>query len=250
MRVVQRLKNLLRGRAHDVLDQLERPRDQLAVLVDELQSQVQSLQVSVVAAIADEKKMRIEMQDHLGKAGDWESRALLALEQGDESLARQAVEKKTALEARAIALHGPWESQKAAVQRLKDAFADAKKQVDEAKRRYTLLLARHQSAETRQKLEVSLSKKGTSNAAQMMEALEDRIRRIEAETEAHIETNGEWLTDDLERTFVGLEKTRGIDQSLDALKARLTGDSREVSIETVAGNTLDPVAELKRKLRE
>lgn len=249
MRFLQRLKNLLRGRAHAVLEEMEKPREQLSVVIDELQEQVRNLHRAVADAISDEKRIRIDIEDHLAKANEWDSRALLALQAGNEDLARQALAKKDEHESRSIALHAPWESQRAAVAKLKDALNVARGRVEETKRKYTLLVARHQSAKTRYELETVLSPKGDTGVAQIIEALEEKIRRIEAETEAQIEISGESTTIDLEKEFTDLEKRMRGDDALRTLRARLDA-SRGGEQFHLPVSSVDPIEEIKSKLRE
>ena len=94
MNVFARIKYIVRGKTESVLDQLENPEEQLSVFVGELNDQLQSLQKAVARAVADEKRLKMEIEDHLTQASEWEKRAVLALEAGHEDLAKQALVKK------------------------------------------------------------------------------------------------------------------------------------------------------------
>ncbi len=88
--LLQRLADFFRGRANRVLDELEDPREQFGLFVNDLSTQLADLRGAVARAMKDEKRLRLEIRDHLSKAADWERRAVFALEDGDETLARQS----------------------------------------------------------------------------------------------------------------------------------------------------------------
>ncbi len=115
---LKRFWYVLRGKTNRILNRMENPEEQLSVFVSELNTQVQDLQRSVAAAIADEKRLRIQIDGLLAQAEDWEKRAVLALEAGDESLAKEALVRKEACESDSLGLQTSWESQNDATLRL------------------------------------------------------------------------------------------------------------------------------------
>ncbi len=220
MNQLKRLWQVVRGRAGDFLDDVEDPEQQLATFVGELDEQIQGLHRSVAAAVADEKRLKMQIEDHLARAADWESRAVLALQDGNEELARQALLEKEQCEARSLALQRGWEAQKAATEKLKASLQAARARVADAKTKYTLLVAQYRSASTKKKIHDSLSVANVDSPMQMMERLSDRIRRLEAEAEVDLEL-GVPPGDELEAAFVALErKTKG-DEALQLLKQKL-----------------------------
>ena len=244
MRFFQRLSNVLHGKSNSLLDRLEIPEEQLSVFVNELNEQVQSLHRSVAGAIADEKRLKMQIEDHLGKASDWEARAILALREGQDDLAREALLKKDECETRSLALQRGWEAQREATEKLKASLQAARLRVAEAKTKYTLLLAQYKSAATKKKLHESLSAASDDSPMQLMERLSEKIRAIEAETEADLELGGANIGADLEATFVELERKKKGHQALEQLKAELA-DRQRLSPTVGAGNRID---ELKAKL--
>ena len=221
MGVFTRIRYIVKGKAGAVLDHMEKPEEQLAVFVNELNDQMANLQKAVSRAMADEKRLKMEIEDHLAQAAEWESRAVLALESGNADLAKQALVKKEDHEARAQSLEKPWKSQQAATEKLKANLQGTKGRIDEAKRKYTLMVAQYKTVETAKKVNDSLSTSTSNSAMAMMDRLGDKIRTIEAETEAAAELSGASDDVDLEAKFASLERTKRGDQALDALKAKL-----------------------------
>jgi phage shock protein A len=142
---------------------LEDP-SQLAVFVDELDRHVRDLHRAVARAIADGKRQKAEIGVHMARAAGWEARAVLARRDGDEALAREALLKKAQCEAYALTLRKSRETQREAARKLTASLRAERVRVEDAKSRYSALLAPCHSA--------------------VIEELNDRICQIEAELDA------------------------------------------------------------------
>jgi phage shock protein A len=224
---------------------LEDPSRQLAVFVDELDRHVRDLHRAVARAIADEKRQKMQIEDHLAKAADWEARAVLALQNGDEALAREALLQKEQCEAHALTLQKSWETQREATQKLKASLRAEKVRVEDAKTKYSLLLAQYQSAATRKRIHDTLSAESPRSPTVVIEELSDRIRQIEAETEVNLEMAGD-AADDLDARFMELERRARGDAALEALRQRI-GERRQLTDLRAKPARL---ADLKAKLEE
>lgn len=244
MNFFKRLWYILQGKTNEVLDRMEDPEQQLSVFVNELNEQVQSLHRSVASALADEKRLQMQIEDYLAKGNEWEARATLALQEGHEDLAREALVKKEECETQSLALQKGWDTQKAATEKLKASLQAAKLRVSEAKTKYTLLLAQYKSAATKKKLHESLSTVSDDSPMQLMERLSDKIRTIEAETEANLELGDGSVGSDLEAKFIELERRRKGDQALDLLKAKIAAGA-PLGLAAAGSSRVD---ELKAKL--
>jgi len=224
---VKRMMNVLRGKSNSVLEKLEKPEEQLSVFIDELNEQMAGLQKSVAAAMADEKRLKMQLDDLNDKAEQWEGKAILALKSGDENLAREALLQKDACLQQVAPIQKSWEVQKEATMKLRTALTRAKGQVEEAKRKYTLLVAKYKTAETNKKLTQTLTSSSDNSAQQMMDRLNDRIVMIESENEANQDLMGDSNNAELEARFVQLERKSRGDDALTQLKQKLA--AKEVS---------------------
>ncbi len=241
---LRRFWNIIRGKTNKMLDDFENPQEQLNLFARELDEQVSELRTAVSRALADEKRLRLEIEQSLEKASEWENRAILALEAGNEELARQALAKKEENESRSLERQKDWETQKEATKKLKTSLVSAKKQVDDAKRKYSLSLARYKSAAARKKIADTLTDQTGQSPMQAIEQLNERILSLEAETEASLELSEESLGTDLESKFVELENRQKSDQAFEQLKAAVKGKKAP------AASLSARVDELRSKLDE
>jgi len=236
----------MRGKTNKVLDKMEKPEEQLSVFLEDLNRSVIKMQSSVAAAVVDEKKLKLQLDKLITSSQDWEKKAVLALNSGDENLAREALVRKEDLEKEAGIVRTSWETQEKSTGQLKLNLTSAKGKVDQAKRDYNLLLARYRSAEAKQQMTRTLSTRLDESPMQYLEKLNDKILQLEAETEAEEEMGGETGGLSLDAKFEKLEKSQRGDDALLALKAKINGEQPQLE----AGKENDPVEDLKARLKQ
>jgi phage shock protein A len=222
---VKRVGRVLRAKGEELFSSVENPGDLLATAVTELDEQVHTLHRSVARAVADEKRLRMQAEDHLARSGEWESRAVLALQDGDEDLARQALARKKESDHEALMLQKRCAAQESETAKLKSALRASRHRVGDLKRQHAVLIARYESAQTQRKLQRSLSHDGEDSLLPLMSDLQERIDQLEAETQAELEVSGESVSADLETRFVELERRDNGDEALAELKAKLARHS-------------------------
>jgi len=165
MILLQRLRDLLHGGTVDAPDESE---SQLSSFVAELDDEIARLQRTVASAGAEEQRLKGRIDDLLAKATAWERRALVALEERDESFARHAAAAQEECELQSLALQQAWRTQRDATERLKTSLRGARARVAEAKTRYALLETQRRSVAT----------------TELMARLRERIQLLEVEAEA------------------------------------------------------------------
>jgi phage shock protein A len=245
--IIIRLWNILRGRTEDLVDRLERPEDQLKLFLSELNDQVHDLQRSVAGAIADEKRLQKEIEALTSQSNEWESRAVMALEDQNEDLARAALVKQEECDSQASIMRAGWESQKQATGQLKESLKLARSRMGEARRKYNLLLAQYKSAQTKKAIQGAISGTASDSPMALMEELEDKIRRVESEAEAELALSAEIRDTDLETQFHRIEQKRKGADRLAELKAKLAERGR---IGAGSESSGDRIADLKHTLDE
>ncbi len=241
----KRLWNMILGRANEAIDAIERPEDKLNLFVRDMESRIHNINTSVARAIADEKKLKMEIENHLAKSKDWESRAMLAIRESRDDLAREALNKKEEHEALARDAAPQWDMQKQAVGKLKQSLQDTKQRVEKEKRQYNLLLAKYNTAQSKKAISDTISSvnaAGNGGFPSLVEGLNNKILLLEAQTEAQLEMAGSNVGSDLESEFAKLESKGKVDDSLKALKEKMKSQS------LLGASPVDKIDELKAKL--
>src|SRR5260221_14712777 len=82
MGIFDRLSTLIRSNITDLINRAENPEKMLNQLIVDMRCQLAKAKQQVAAAIADEKRLSAQVDTEKKSAGDWERRAVLAVQEG------------------------------------------------------------------------------------------------------------------------------------------------------------------------
>src|SRR4029077_12723595 len=91
MGLIDRVSTLLRANINDLISRAEDPEKMLSQILVDMRSQLAKAKQQVATAIADEKRLRDQADGEYRQAADWQKRAMLALQENREDLAKQAL---------------------------------------------------------------------------------------------------------------------------------------------------------------
>ena len=91
MGILDRLSQMLRSNINDLISRAEDPEKMLNQILVDMRSQLVKAKQQVAAAIADEKRLRDQADAEYKTAADWENKAMLAVREGRDDLAKQAL---------------------------------------------------------------------------------------------------------------------------------------------------------------
>src|SRR6185436_10485738 len=122
MGILDRVSTLLRANVNDLIDRAEDPEKVVRQLIIDMNNQLMQVKTQVAASIADEKMLYQRYQDNQSKANDWQQRAELAVERGQDDLARGALGRRSPFAQTADGFKTQYDQQAAQVGQLKDAL--------------------------------------------------------------------------------------------------------------------------------
>ena len=220
---LSRMTDILKSNINELLDRAEDPEKMIRQMVREMEEAVSKATASVGTAVANQKRLERQYNEKHAQVEDWQRKAERAVESGEDSLARRALERKAVLGQATEDLHPALEESKQTADQLRTQLRELKTKLEEARTRQGTLVARHQAAQARKKLAQSISGLGT-DAFSSFERFEHRIESAEAEAEAHTEIAGEMA--DIEKEMQQLESDEGVETELAALKAKLNKEDK------------------------
>jgi len=219
MGIFSRLKTLISANINHLIGKAEKPEKMLNQLIIEMNEQLIESKKAVALAIADEKRLEREMRSQLNQSAEWERKAMLAVQAGKDDLAREALLRKQEYSNNAAEYRKQWESQKASVEKLKEALRELQNKIEEAQRKKNLLVARAKRAEAQQKIQSTISSvSGNRTAFDAFDRMAQKVDQMEAEAEAAQELEEVSSDSSLEKRFAELEKS---DSSADLLLLEL-----------------------------
>jgi len=228
MGIFGRIGTLLKANLNDLVSKAEDPEKILNQLILDMKEQLIEAKKQVAVAIADEKRLKKQLDNELHLSREWEKKAMMAVRAGRDDLAKEALARKQEHDDLAAEYKGHWEAQKAAADKLRDALRQLNAKIEEAKRRKNLLIARQKRAEAQQTIQETMSGLNDTSAFDAFDRMSEKIEQMEAEAEASAELAEGFSGDDLSSKFEALEEDHGADEALAALKAKM-GVNKEAS---------------------
>jgi phage shock protein A len=217
MGVFERISRIIRSNISDLLDRAEDPEKVLQQIMVDMQQDLREAKLHVAAAIRDQKKLETRYQENLDLADRWEKRAVSAVEEGDDALAKEALRRKKNFEQLAKGYKEQLEEQIRSVKLLKTSLAALEAKIEEARRRKDLLIARQKRAQAQKAISESMNGMSKSSALAVLERMEGKVKAAEIHAEAIAELEAE----SLEARFARLDN-EDVDDELAKLKAKLS----------------------------
>ena len=244
MGIFDRLSTLIRSNLNDLISRAENPEKMLHQLIADMRTQLAKAKQEVAAAIADEKKLQSDAENLKKQAEDWERRAMLAVQEGRDDLAKQALVRYNESLQGAQQLQETWVKHKAETEQLKGSLRQLNDKIEEAKRKKNILVARAKRAEAQQRIQDTMAGLSDKSAFESFERMAEKIEATERKALAAAELSEEFSGDNLVRQFQALEYKGSSDQQLLELKAKmgLVGPGGSSSAKQI-GRGAEPVQE-------
>jgi len=222
MGIFSRLGTLIKSNLNDLISRAEDPQKMLNQIVLDMQNQLVEAKKQVAVSIADEKRLKKQLDEQMDLSQEWERKAMMAVRAGDDALATEALKRKQEHDGQAVEFKKQWDLQKQAVDKLKDQLRTLNDKIEEAKRKKNILIARQKRAEAQRAIQETMRGLSDTNAFDTFDRMAQRVDRIEAEAEASTELGNELTGDTLHQKFKALESGGvGTDMALAELKAKM-----------------------------
>ncbi len=224
MGIFDRLTTLLRSNINDLISRAEDPEKMLNQILVDMRSQLAKAKQQVATAIADEKRLRDQADGEYKQAADWEQKAMLAIREGRDDLAKQALLRQSEHVSHGQQLEQTWETHRMETEKLKNSLRDLNDKIEEAKRKKNLLVARQRRAQAQKRIAETMSSISEKSAFDAFARMEERIETNERQLKASIEIEEEFTGDRLAQDFKQLERgaiAGGVDVQLLALKQKM-----------------------------
>ena len=224
MGIFTKLSTVIKSNINDLISRAENPEKMLNQIILDMRDQLAKAKREVAAAIADERKLKAQLEDEVKQSRDWEHRAMLAVKEGRDDLAKQALMRQQEHAERATMLQQTWQAQAAETEKLKGSGRQLNDKIEEAKRKRNLLIAKQKRAQAQRRIHETMSGLSDTSAFEAFNRMADKIEEEERRSVAHAEVNEALAGDTLETEFLRLEAgsgDAGVDAKLNALKQQM-----------------------------
>nr|AFK43394.1 unknown [Lotus japonicus] len=222
MNLFDRFARVVKSYANAVISSFEDPEKILEQAVLEMNDDLTKMRQATAQVLASQKRMENKYKAAQQASEEWYRKAQLALQKGEEDLAREALKRRKSFADNASSSKAQLDQQKGVVENLVSNTRLLESKISEARSKKDTLKARAQSAKTATKVSEMLGNVNTSSALSAFEKMEEKVMTMESQAEAL----GQLTTDDLDGKFALLESS-SVDDDLANLKKELSGSSKK-----------------------
>ena len=205
MSIFTKLSTVIKSNINDLISRSENPEKMLNQIILDMRDQLAKAKREVAVAIADERKLRASLDAEVKEVRQWEHRAVLAVKEGRDDMAKQALVRQQEHKERASTFDETWRTQAAEMEKLKGSLRQLNDKIEEAKRKRNLLVAKQRRAQAQRRIHETMSGLSNTSAFDAFERMADKIDEQERESLAHQEVNEALGPGTLEDDFKALE---------------------------------------------
>ena len=206
MGIMSRIFNLFRATTSDLLDKAEDPEKMIKQMVADLEAQKKKAKEQMTEALALQKRLERDTEKEHQEAEKWEQKAILAVQNEKDDLAKEALTRKNEHLRRAMDFEKQLEMHQNNADSLKESYQTMEDKIDEIKRKQGLLSVKQKQAEAQEKIYKTIEGLGdTSGIIDTIERAEEKVENLQARAEAYQEINMDSDQESLEKKFKELE---------------------------------------------
>lgn len=247
MNMFDRFSRVAKANINNALKKMEDPEKILNQAVEDMQSDLVKVRQSYAEVTATQRRLLKQKEQCDALASDWYQRAQLALQKGNDALAKEALTRRQQQVDEASNLQGQIDMQNSSIDKLYEGMQTLETSIMDAKAKKEQMIARARTAESTQKVNDMLSGVSGNTSMDAFKRMEDKVEALEASAEVSSEMgalNGNMLTgsSSLESEFKKLEAASSVDDELKKMKGMLSGSADEPKKSSVD----DELEKLKR----
>ncbi len=222
MSMFSRLSDIVNANINTLLEKAEDPEKIIRLMVQEMEDTLVEIRSSAAKCIAEKKERQRQIRYLNEDITDWQNKAELAISKDREDLAKAALREKAELGRRLEAIKADLEVIDGQLQKFDQDITLLQNKLGDAKNRQRSIVLRQRTAKTQLRTRKQVYNEQLDELMFRFESAEQKIERVEAESEAMSMGRSGSLADQIDE----LGDDEEITQELDALKASLKKTSK------------------------
>ncbi len=219
MAIFQRIGDLLKANINDLIDKAENPEKMVKQIIIDMEEQVRSATQSLGQVMGSERQAQKQLENAKKTSADWEAKAKLALQAGNQELAKKALANKVTVDSNVTTLQASYDNISMQVGELRNRVEILRSKLEEARAKQNMLIARSKMADAQKSVATTLSGTDSSSAFAKLDKMEQKIESKEAEAQAFSDMAGD--TTFAKDEFKDLETNIAVDAEMERLLAEM-----------------------------
>ena len=219
MAIFERMSDLVRSNINDLIDKAENPEKMVKQIIIDMEDQLRKSTQSLGTAMGSLNQVKKQLENAQEQSANWQGKAKTCLEQGNEDLARQALENKVKQDNMVAQYQEMVTSMETQVNEIKNQVDILKQKLEEARSKQAMLVARSQMADAKSQMAKTLGNMDSKSAFAKMDKMEKKIEQKESQADAFAEVSG--VLESESDPFAQMDKENSINAELEKLKKEM-----------------------------
>lgn len=223
MAIFERISDLVRANINDLIDRAENPEKMVKQIIIDMEDQLRKATQGLGTAMGSLNQVKKQLDNAQEQSNVWQNKAKTCLEQGNEELARKALENKVSQDKMVAQYQEMTTTMEAQVNEIKSQIDILKQKLEEARSKQAMLVARSQMADAKSQMAKTLGNMDSKSAFAKMDKMEQKIAAKEAEADAFSQISG--VEDSQNDPFAQMDKENDINAELEKLKQEMNNNN-------------------------
>lgn len=222
MAIFERISDLVRANINDLIDKAENPEKMVKQIIIDMEDQLRKATQGLGTAMGSLNQVKKQLETAQEQSNVWQNKAKTCLEQGNEDLAKQALENKVKQDKMVSQYQEMATSMETQVNEIKSQIDILKQKLEEARSKQAMLVARSQMADAKSQMAKTLGNMDSKSAFAKMDKMEQKIEQKEAQANAYSEVSG--VQESENDPFAQMDKENSINEELEKLKQEMNNN--------------------------
>ena len=219
MAIFERIGDLVKANINDLIDKAENPEKMVKQIIIDMEDQLRKATQGLGTAMGSLNQVKKQLENAQEQSNTWQSKAKACLEQGNEELAKQALENKVKQDNMVNQYQEMVTSMEAQVNEIKGQIDVLKQKLEEARSKQAMLTARSQMADAKSQMAKTMGNMDSKSAFAKMDKMEQKIEQKESEADAFANISG--TQEDTLDPFTQMDKENSVNAELEKLKKEM-----------------------------
>lgn len=219
MAIFERLSDLVKANVNDLIDRAENPEKMVKQIIIDMEDQIRKATQGLGTAMGSLNQVKKQLATAQMQSSQWEQKAKMCLQQGNEDLAKQALGNKVAQDKMVTQYTEMTMSMETQVNDIKGQIDILKQKLEEARSKQAMLVARSQMADAKSAMAKSMGNMDSKSAFAKMDKMEQKIAQKESQADAFSEMSG--MQESSSDPFAQMDVDMSVNDELEKLKQQL-----------------------------
>lgn len=222
MAIFERLSDLVRANINDLIDKAENPEKMVKQIIIDMEEQLRKATQGLGTAMGSLNQVKKQLENAQEQSNNWQAKAKTCLEQGNEELAKQALENKVKQDKMVAQYQEMTSSMEAQVNEIRSQVDILKQKLEEARSKQAMLVARSQMADAKSQMAKTLGNMDSKSAFAKMDKMEQKIEQKESEADAFSQISG--VEESQNDPFAKMDQENSVNAELEKLKQEMNNN--------------------------